>query len=415
MRLKTATQTQLLHSDRQLPYALGGVHAPLSTSVLYGQASAADLVAAFNGTKPSFTYARQGTPTTAALETKVTLLEGGSATVCFSTGMAAIAATMMSLLVAGDHVVCSKHVFGNTASLLGTLARFGVQISSVDTTSIEQVEAALTATTRMVFVETIANPGTQIPAFEAIADLCRRNNVLFVVDNTLATPILFRPKNVGASLVVNSLTKAMGGHADAMGGAVTDTGLFDWGSYPNIDPLYRKGDSAGWGLQQVRKKGLRDMGAALRPDDAHKISIGLETLELRVLQSAKTALALARWLATRPEIRAVRYPGLPNHPQHDVATPLLGGIYGAMLSFELADGLDLFKFLDALQVVILSTHLSDARTLAIPVAQTIFSEAGPEARANAGIAEGLVRLSVGLEREEDLIEDFAQALGGLQR
>ncbi|RYD83958.1 MAG: hypothetical protein EOP61_40730, partial [Sphingomonadales bacterium] len=239
--------------------------------------------------------------------------------------------------------------------------------------------------------------------------LCRERKLLYVVDNSLTTGALFQPANHGAGLIVNSLTKGFGGHGDAMGGALSDTGHYDWTAYAGIDPLYRTGDPAKWGLSQVRRKGLRDGGATLRPDEAHRLSVGVETLFMRLERSSASALVLAQWLEGRPEVKSVRYPGLASHPQHARAKGLFGGRYGQLMSFSFRDDIDFASRIDRLKLVVLATHLWDSRTLAIPVAPTIYFEMGVEGRKSAGIDEGLVRLSVGLERPEDLIADFAQA------
>lgn len=409
--LDRAITTDNLHSDRRFGAEHGAVHKPIHTSIQYGFERAEDLIGVFQGTlKGGFNYARQGTPTTAALEAKITQLEQGSGTVALASGMAAISAIFLTLLRAGDHLVCSRYVFGNTNSLLGTLEGLGIAVSKVDACSIDAVEAALRPTTRMVFVETIANPGTQVPDLAAIGAMCRGRGLLYVVDNTVTSPALFRPRDVDAGLVVNSLTKTIAGHGNALGGAVTDTGRFDWASYPNIFEPYRVGDAASWGLQQIRKKGLRDMGAALSSDQAHRISVGAETMSLRVRQSSQTALALARHLQAHPAVAAVHYPGLATHPQHAMARQWFGA--GSwLLSFELRDAATMVAVLNRLRLPIKATGLGDTRTLVIPVAPTIFWEAGPESRAQMGIADGLVRVSVGLEDESDLLADFAQALG----
>ena len=302
-------------------------------------------------------------------------------------------------------------MFGNTNSLFGTLGDLGVAVDKVDTGSAAAVEAALKPNTRLVFVETIANPGTQVPDLEAIGALCRERGVLYVVDNTITSPLLFRPKSVGAGLVVNSLSKTIGGHGAALGGAVTDTGAFDWSNYPNIFAPYRTGDPKGWGLQQVRKKGLRDMGGSLSSEPAHQIAVGAETLALRVARNSTTALALARHLQTMPGVRAVHYPMLESHPQHAIAKRhFAAGSW--LLAFVLADERAAVAALDRLRLPIKATGLGDNRTLVIPVAPTIFWEAGAEVRAQMGIADGMVRVSVGLEDEADLLADFEQALKG---
>lgn len=389
----------------------GAVHMPIHTSVQYGFQKVEDLIGVFQGRiKGGFNYARQGTPTTAALEALVTRMEGGTGSIAFATGMAAITATFLTLLRAGDHVVSSKFVFGNTNSLYGTLADLGISTSKVDTGSVANVEAALQPNTRLVFVETISNPGTRIPDLDAIGRLCRERGLLYVVDNTVTSPYLFQPKAVGASLVINALTKSIAGHGDALGGTVTDTGLFDWQAYPNIFANYRSGDAKQWGLTQIRKKGLRDMGGALSSDHAHRIMVGAETLELRCDRTSATAFALAKWLQAHPAIAQVHYPMLEDHPQHAAAKKhFKSGSW--LLSFELADPGRLVPVIDKLRLPVRATGLADTRTLIIPVAPTIFWEAGAEVRADMGIADGMVRLSVGLEDERDLIADFQQALG----
>jgi len=226
----------------------------------------------------------------------------------------------------------------------------------------------------------------------------------------MTSPWLFRPKDVGAGLVVNALTKYIGGHGNALAGAITDTGLFDWTKFANIADAYKSQPPRNWGLQQLRKKGLRDWGGTLAPEQAHHIAVGAETLALRMDRICANALALAQFLQEQPQVRAVYYPGLASHPQHALASALFRA-FGGLLSFELADGIDPFDFLNRLKVVVLSSNLGDNRTLAIPVAHTIFWEMGAERRAAMGIADSLVRISVGIEDCDDLIADFRQALG----
>jgi len=403
--------TSNLHSDKAFGVEHGGVHKPIHTSVQYGFDTVEELIGVFQGTvKGAYNYARQGTPTTAALETKITRMEGGLGTVCFATGMAAISAVFLTLLRAGDHLVASKFVFGNTNSIFGTLRDLGIEVTTVDATDATQVAAAVKPNTRMVFVETIANPGTQVPDLAGIGALCRGKGLIYVVDNTITSPLLFRPKSVDASLVVNSLTKTIAGHGSALGGAVTDTGVYDWTACPNIFANYRKGDARQWGLTQIRKKGLRDMGGTLSSEHAHTISVGAETMALRVGQTSATAMALARFLEKHPAIVKVHYPMLESHPQHGFAKKhFSAGSW--LLSFELRDASTCLDFVNRLQIPVKATGLGDTRTLIIPVAPTIFWEAGAEVRAAMGIADGLIRLSVGLEDPEDLLADFAQALG----
>jgi O-acetylhomoserine (thiol)-lyase len=402
--------TGIVHADRLAGVEHGGIRQPIHTSVQYGFERVEDLIGVFQGTKKGgFNYARQGTPTTASLEAKITQLEQGRGSICFSTGMAAISAVFFTLLRAGDHVISSHYVFGNTNSLFGTLRGLGVEVTMVDAGSSTAVADAVRPNTRLVFVETIANPGTQIPDLENIGTLCREKGLLYVVDNTITSPALFLPKRVGAGLVINSLTKTISGHGAALGGAVTDTGEFDWQHYPNIAPEYRKSNPTEWGLLQIRKKGLRDMGAALSSEQAHQIALGAETMALRVEKSSANAQALAQFLDSHEAVQKVHYPGLASHPQHHIAKALFKSS-SWLLSFELRDPDGLVEMVNRLRVPIKATGLGDTRSLIIPVAPTIFWEAGPAVRASMGIADGMIRLSVGIEEIDDLIADFTQAL-----
>ena len=409
MSRKTGFTTSILHADREAAVEHGALHKPLHLSVAYGYRDARELAAVFQGRAQGYVYGRQGNPTTAALEEKINRMEDGVATVCFGTGMAAIGAILLALLREDDHVVSSAFLFGNTNSMFNTLATHGDRVSFVDATSADAVEAALTPQTRIVFVETIANPRTQIADLARIGELCAARGIVYVVDNTMTSPYLFRPKTVKAALVVNALTKYIGGHGNALGGSITDTGGFDWTHYPNIYDDYKGPKPELWGITQIRKKGLRDWGGTLAAEQAHHLAVGAETLALRMQRQCANALALARFLEARSEVRAVYYPGLASHPQHRLAGELFAD-YGALLSFELDPALDCFDFLNRLRCVVLSSNLGDNRTLAIPVAHTIFHEMGPERRASMGIADSLIRISVGIEDCDDLIADFAQAL-----
>jgi O-acetylhomoserine (thiol)-lyase len=401
--------TAILHSDRDAVVEHGALHKPLHLSVAYGYRDARELAAVFQGRATGYAYGRQGNPTSSALEAKVNAMEDGVGTITFATGMAAIGAIFLSLLKGGDHVVASQFVFGNTTSALLTLEAHGHPVSFVDATDVRNVEAALTPATRIVFVETIANPRTQVADLKKVGDLCRARGLLYIVDNTMTSPWLFQPKHVGAGLIVNALTKYIGGHGNALAGSVTDTGLFDWTTFANIADAYKSQPPRLWGLQQLRKKGLRDWGGTLAAEQAHHIAVGAETLALRMDRICANAQALAEWLRNQPRISAVHYPGLPSHPQHELAGELFRG-YGGLFSFELAEGIDPFDFLNRLRVVVLSSNLGDNRTLAIPVAHTIFYEMGPERRASMGIADSLIRISVGIEDGADLIADFRNAL-----
>lgn len=402
--------SSIVHSDRRSPVEHGSLHKPIHATVAYGYDDANELAAVFQGKKTGYSYGRQVNPTVEALETKLNGMERGSASVCFGTGMAAIGTTIFALLRRGDHLVSSSFLFGNTNSLLNSFASHGIEVSFVDATDVSEIEAALRPNTKMVFVETIANPRTQVADLKGAGDLCAEKGIVYVVDNTMTSPYLFQPKDVGASLVVNSLTKYICGHGNALGGAVTELGNYDWSQFKNIYPEYRGADSSKWGITQIKKKGLRDFGAALGPEAAHHIAIGAETLALRLTQQCNSALVLCEMLDAHPNVAKVYYPGLKQHDQYARAAELFR-YSGGLFSFELQDSIDTFDFLNALQLVVKSSNLGDNRTLAIPVAHTIYYEMGPARRASMGINDTLIRISTGIEDTADLLHDFQQALG----
>lgn len=401
--------TRIVHSDRRDVIEHGSLHKPIHATVAYGYEDARDLAAVFQGRQAGFSYGRQVNPTVEALQTKISAMEQGLQTVCFGTGMAAIGTMLFALLRAGDHFVSSSFLFGNTNSLFQSFEAHGIGVSFVDATEVSAVADAITERTRLVFVETIANPRTQVAALEEIGELCRERNLVYVVDNTMTSPYLFQPVTVGASLVVNSLTKYIGGHGNALGGAITEMGHYDWRNFDNIYDTYRKGEPSRWAITQIKKKGLRDFGAALAPEAAHHIAVGAETLALRLERQCTNTLAMARFLQQHPRVRRVYYPGLEDHPQHDRARRLFRHP-GALFGFELDPAVDLWGFLNALDVIVKSSNLGDNRTLAIPVAHTIYYEMGPARRASMGIDDSLIRISVGIEDPDDLLADLAQAL-----
>lgn len=401
--------SKIIHCDRRGPIEHGSIHKPIHTAVAYTYDDARDLAKVFQGKQSGYTYGRQVNPTVTALQDKVSLMEGGLATAAFATGMGAIGTTLFALLRAGDHVISSSFLFGNTNSLFNSFSAHGIEVTFVDATDVANVEAAVQANTKLVFVETIANPRTQVTDLAEIGALCELHGLIFFVDNTMTTPYLFQPSQVKASLVINSLTKYIGGHANALGGSVTELGNYDWQRFDNIYDDYKGADSRLWGITQIKKKGLRDLGASLGPEAAHHISVGSDTLALRMERACSNTLKLAEYLSTHDKVKKVYYPGLQEHPQHGRSKQLFKSA-GAIMSIELVDDIDCFDFINALDLVACSSNLGDTRSLAIPVAHSIYYEMGPERRASMGISDSLVRFSIGIEEPEDLLADFETAL-----
>ena len=401
--------SKIIHCDRRGPIEHGSIHKPIHTAVAYTYDDARDLAKVFQGKQPGYTYGRQVNPTVTALQDKVSLMEGGLATAAFATGMGAIGTTLFALLRAGDHVISSSFLFGNTNSLFNSFSAHGIEVTFVDGTDVANVEAAVQANTKLVFVETIANPRTQVTDLAEIGALCELHGLIFFVDNTMTTPYLFQPSQVKASLVINSLTKYIGGHANALGGSVTELGNYDWQRFDNIYDDYKGADSRLWGITQIKKKGLRDLGASLGPEAAHHISVGSDTLALRMERACSNTLKLAKYLSTHDKVKKVYYPGLQEHPQHERSKQLFKSA-GAIMSIELVENINCFDFINALDLVACSSNLGDTRSLAIPVAHSIYYEMGPERRASMGISDSLVRFSIGIEEPEDLLADFETAL-----
>ncbi|MGQ8363808.1 cystathionine gamma-synthase family protein [Glaciecola sp. 1036] len=403
--------TTLVHCDRTINHPQdGAVHQSTTNSVLFDFADVADLEAVFQGKKAGHVYSRSSSTAVVSLQNMLCSLEGGVAATCFSTGMGAISATLLSLLKQGDHIVCSRYLFGNTRSFMQALMDFGVSISFVDISDATALESAINQNTKMIFCESIANPVTQVGALKEIGEICQKHEILFVLDNTMTPFVMLDSIAINASLVITSLTKYVAGHGSVLGGVVIDTGCFDWQKYDNILEKYRGADTSLWGMTQIRKRGLRDIGATLAPASAHPIALGIETMNLRLQKTCENALALAKFMQQHPGFKTVNYPGLEQHPHHQRATDLFEGVYGGILSFELADEYHYRPFLNQLKLVLRATHLGDTRTLALPVASTIFYESGQSERMKMGISEDLVRVSVGIEDINDLIDDFSQAL-----
>lgn len=405
--------TRLVHADRLLNSPQdGAVHQATNNSVLFNFERIEDLVDIFQGKVAGHAYSRQSSGSIDALQNMMNQMEGGVGALTFASGMAAITTSFLALLGQGDHLVMSQFVFGNTNSFVNTLRKFGIEVTLVDVTDAENVRSAIKSNTRAVYVETIANPVTQVADLAKIGELCEQENIVYMVDNTMTPAYLFDSKSVKASLVIASLTKYVAGHGHVLGGIVIEMGQYNWANYPGILPDFEALPVEMRGLMQIKKKGLRDMGGCLTPDSAHAISVGMETMALRLDRTCSNALQLAQYLEKHPKVAKVYYPGLESHPQHELAKSLFSN-FGGILSIDLVEGMDCFAFQNALQLVLNATHLGDTRTLAIPVAHTIYYEMGLETRQAMGISENMIRLSVGIEDSSDIIADFEQALANV--
>ena len=339
-----------------------------------------------------YIYTRLGNPTTTVLENKIAALEEGETAVATSSGMGAISSTLWTVLKAGDHVVTDKTLYGCTFALMcHGLTRFGIEVTFVDTSNLDEVKNAMKKNTRVVYLETPANPNLKIVDLEALSKLAHTNpNTLVIVDNTFATPYMQKPLKLGADIVVHSVTKYINGHGDVIAGLViTNKELAD----------------------QIRFVGLKDMtGAVLGPQDAYYIIRGMKTFEIRMERHCKNAKKVVEFLNKHPKIERVYYPGLETHPGHEIAKKQMKD-FGAMISFELKGGFEAGKtLLNSLKLCSLAVSLGDTETLIQHPASMTHSPYTKEEREAAGITDGLVRLSVGLENIEDIIADLEQGL-----
>ena len=339
-----------------------------------------------------YIYTRLGNPTTTVLEDKIAALEEGEAAVATSSGMGAISSTLWTILKAGDHIVTDKTLYGCTFALMcHGLTRFGIDVTFVDTSNLDEVKNAMKENTRVVYLETPANPNLKIVDIEALAKIAHTNpNTLVIVDNTFATPYMQKPLTLGADIVVHSVTKYINGHGDVIAGLViTNKALAD----------------------QIRFVGLKDMtGAVLGPQDAYYIIRGMKTFEIRMERHCKNARKVVEFLNNHPKIERVYYPGLETHPGYEIAKKQMKD-FGAMISFELKRGFEAGKtLLNNLKLCSLAVSLGDTETLIQHPASMTHSPYTKEEREAAGITDGLVRLSVGLENVEDIIADLEQGL-----
>ncbi len=388
--------TLAVHAGERLPRpdSATPVATPIYHSASYVYDDMDEMDAVFAGTRKGPVYARYGNPTLTALEAAVAALEGGEAALSYASGMAAIHGALLAAGArAGTAVVAAQDVYGATYALLNrVLATQGVAVRFVDSTDLDAVSAAVAEMRpAAVIAETISNPLLKVADVPRLAEIAHRVGAALIVDNTFASPYLFRPLQHGADYVVHSATKYLGGHGDVMGGVVVTSA--------------------------ERRAGLDDLnklvGGNLGPQEAWLVLRGIKTLPLRVQRQCDNAVRVARWLAAHPQVIMVNYPGLPAHPQHALAARLLErGAFGAMISFDLKDGSreSVFRFMEALKLVLPATTLGDVYSLVLYPAGTSHRALDAEARRRIGIGDGLVRISVGIEDAEDIIADLDQAL-----
>jgi O-acetylhomoserine (thiol)-lyase len=420
--------TLSLHAGQQPDPLTGARATPIyfTTSFVFRDADHA--AALFNMERAGHVYSRISNPTNAVLEERVAALENGVGAIATASGQAALHLAIATLMGAGSHIVASRALYGGSHNLLAyTLPRFGIETTFVSPRDLDAWKKALRPSTKLLFGETLGNPGLDVLDIPAVAQIAHHAKVPLLVDSTFTTPYLLKPFDHGADLIYHSATKFLGGHGVAIAGVLVDGGTFDWeasGKFPELTEPYAgfhgmdfaEESTVAAFLLRARREGLRDFGACMSPATAFQILQGVETLPLRMQRHVENARKVIEFLSRHPAVAGIAYPELPSHPDHELAKRLLPRGCGAVFSFELkGDRAAGRRFIESLRVFSHLANVGDAKSLVIHPASTTHFRMDAEALRDAGIAEGTVRLSIGLEDPGDLIEDLDRALSAAQK
>jgi O-acetylhomoserine (thiol)-lyase len=419
-------ETLAIHAGQEVDPTTNSRAVPLYLTSSYTFNSAEHAAKLFALQEFGNIYTRIMNPTTDVFEKRVAALEGGVGALAVASGQNAELYAILNLAQAGDHIVASANLYGGSYALFAhTLPRLGIQFTFVDPSNPENFRAAIQPNTKAVYTETIGNPRIDVVDIEAIANIAHENGVPLIIDNTFATPFLCRPIEPGADIVLHSATKFIGGHGTVIGGVIVDGGKFDWSTGKH--PLYTEPDAAYHGLRyadlgnltfilRARVSLLRDMGGAISPFNAHQLIIGLETLHLRMERHSSNALAVASFLAEHPQVEWVNYPGLESSPYAALAKKYLPKGAGAILTFGIKGGTAAGKaFIENLKLFSHLANVGDSKSLAIHPNTTTHQQLGEEEQRAAGVMPEMVRLSIGTEHVDDIIEDLAQAIAAATR
>jgi len=422
------TDTLALHAGQQPDPVHGARAVPIYQTTSYVFRDTDHAAALFNLERAGHLYSRISNPTTAVLEERIAALEGGVGAVCTASGQAALHLAVITLMDAGSHIVSSQSIYGGSHNLfMHTLPRFGIETSFVDPRDPEAFRKAIRPNTRLLFAETLGNPGLEVLDTPAVSRVAHEAGLPLMIDNTFATPYLCRPLDFGADLVHHSITKFMGGHGIAIGGVIVDGGKFDWqasGLFPTMTEPYAGYHGITYAdefgpqafVMRARTEGLRDFGACISPTNAFHILQGVETLPVRMARHVENARKVVAFLDGHEAVEWVTYPELPGHPDHELAKTILPNGCGAIFSFELKCGREAWRrFIEGLRLFSHLANVGDAKSLVIHPGTTTHQQMDAEALKAAGVTEGLVRLSVGLEDPDDLLEDLGRGLKASQR
>jgi O-acetylhomoserine (thiol)-lyase len=415
-------RTRAIHAGNIPDAATGARALPIYQTSAFVFDDTDDAAARFALQKYGNIYSRLANPTTASFEERVASLEGGLGAVATASGLSAQFVTFASLAGAGDHIVASANLYGGSITQLDvTLRRFGVETTFVQSSDPVDYAAAIRPETKLVFVETVANPSGEVADLEGLADVAHAHGLPLIVDSTIATPYLNRPIEWGADVVVHSATKFLGGHGTTLGGVVVESGRFDWDSerFPLFDQAVPSYGGLNWSgnfgeyafLTRLRAEQLRDIGPALAPHSAFLLAQGVETLPFRMQAHVDNARQVAEWLDADPRIERVRWAGLPGHPHHDRAAKYLPKGPGSVFTFELKGGRPAGKtFIESVELASHLANIGDAKTLVIHPGSTTHAQLSEQQLVDAGVLPGSVRISVGIEDPDDIIHDLDQAL-----
>ncbi len=421
--------TLALHAGQEPDPLTGARAVPIHATTSYSFPSTDEAAALFNLESPGHIYSRISNPTVAVLEERLAALEGGVGGVCTASGTAALHLAVASLCSAGDHIVASRNLYGGSFNAMKlTFPRFGITTTFVDPRDPEAFRAAIQPNTKLLFGETLGNPGIEVLDIEAVAAVAHDAGLPLMVDATFSTPYLMQPIAYGADIVMHSVTKFLGGHGVALGGVLVDGGRFDWMAHADRFPTLTEPYAGYHGIvfaeeygpaalgMRARAEGLRDFGAAMSPHAAHELLLGVETLSLRMDRHVANTDAVIEMLAANDAVSWVRHPRVPDHPDYELAKRLYPKGAGAILSFGITGGRAAGrKFIEAVQLASHLANVGDAKTLVIHPASTTHGQLSPQELEAGGISEDLVRLSVGLEDPLDICDDLARALKASQR
>lgn len=403
----------LIHGGSE-PGPAGATSVPIVQSSSFAYPSAESLEDVFRGRAAGLVYTRLGNPTTEALERRLALLEGGGAAIATSSGMAAITTAVLAIVRAGDEILASSSLFGGTFSLFrDTLSNYGITTRFVDPVDLAGVAGAINDRTRLLFVETIGNPKLDVPDIPALADIAHAAGIPIVVDTTVTSPYLADGASLKADILAYSTSKYINGTGTTIGGAIIDRGAFNWDNprFPHFAAFHKKYRQFAF-TARVRKLVHKDLGACAAPFNSFLLSEGVQTLALRMDRHCSNALGLARFLKSHPKVAWISYPGLEDSPYHGVARRLYGGRFGGLVTFGAGDKGSSFSVIDRLAMARNLANIGDAKTLVIHPASTICADYPAEDKALMGVTEDMIRVSVGIENPDDIINDFRQALEG---